>query len=237
MRSIFQGGVKMNITNKYDMVQSLMQKMASHRQSGISSNAVKVKPPTMNLTAAELQGVRYGDFSLRFTPSNLTFSPPNWDKIATKRNQDHPDEYYFDRARELARKVFASGEHNEEESQALSRGFISSVSPDRKAIYEETMAKTGGKMPASSMFWDHEGNRTLSYEYDYGTYTALNTSNEFSRARELSSVYLDEMSKLYERYGAKSVGHISLDKIHSDLLSEGQKSAQSDKGAAVDISI
>lgn len=227
----------MHIMSKYDMVQSLMQKMTAPGRPGPSNNAVTVKPPTMNLTAEELRGVRYGDFSLRFTPSNLTFSPPNWDKIATKRAPEHPDEYYFDRARALARKVFATGEHNEEESRALYRGFISSVSPDRKAIYEETMARTGGKMPASSMFWDHEGNRTLSYEYDYGTYTAITTSNEFSRARALSSVYLDEMNKLYDKYGAASAGHISLDRIHSDLRSESRASAPSEQGIAVDISV
>ena len=99
------------------------------------------------------------------------------------------------------------------------------------------MARTGGKMPASSMFWDHEGNRTLSYEYDYGTYTAITTSNEFSRARALSSVYLDEMNKLYDKYGAASVGHISLDQICSDLLREDQKAAPSEQGTAIDISV
>ncbi len=37
------------------------------------------------------------------------------------------------------------------------------VSPDRKAIYESSMRKTGGKMNAACMFWDSNGNKTLSY--------------------------------------------------------------------------
>ena len=41
-----------------------------------TSAAAGVRTPTMNTSAYELQGVKYGDFSLRYTPSNLTFSEP-----------------------------------------------------------------------------------------------------------------------------------------------------------------
>ena len=171
----------MQITTKYDMYQGLLNKMVGgHKRAGSSLSIGK--PQTMNFSAYELQGVKYGDFSLRYTPSNLTFSEPNWDKIVTKREPTHPDDYYIDQIKELARKCFATGDMYEDESQSIYQGYVSSVSPDRKAIYDEVMAKTGGKMPASSMFWDHDGNKTLSYEYDYGTYSAIWNQTEIDRS-------------------------------------------------------
>ena len=180
--------------------------------------------------------VKYGEFSLRFTPSTLKFTPPDWSKLATKRERVMPDEEYLEKMRDFARKVFAEGGDHTAESQALYQGYASPVSPDRKAIYEEVMQKTGGYMSASSMFWDHQGNKTLSYEYDYGTYTAINTPEEFARARELAAAYLDEMSRLYDKYGEKAVGKMSLDKIKSDLAAQQPQGAQSVLGSNVDYS-
>lgn len=98
------------------------------------------------------------------------------------------------------------------------------------------MQKTGGYMPASSMFWDHQGNKTLSYEYDYGTYTAINTPEEFARARELAAAYLDEMTRLLNKYGKKAMGHISFEQIKSDLAAQQPQGAQSVLGSNVDYS-
>lgn len=225
----------MNITTKYDMYQGLLQKMTQGKMK--SRNQLSgVKLPTMNLSSFELKGVKYGDFSLRFTPSNLTFSEPNWDNIVTKRKKEHPDEYYIDQIKELARKVFATGETYEKESQKIVQGYVSSVSPDRKEIYNNVMAQTGGKMPASSMFWDHEGNKTLSYEYDYGTYTALWNNTEISRSKSLAAAYFEEIHRLHDKYGDSAEGHMSLDKIHRDMLEESM-ALSSSKNTTVDISI
>ena len=65
----------MQITTKYDLYQGLLQKMMGGGKR--TSAAAGVRTPTMNTSAYELQGVKYGDFSLRYTPSNLTFSEPN----------------------------------------------------------------------------------------------------------------------------------------------------------------
>lgn len=224
----------MNIQgNSYLHQESLIQKMlgAQHKGKGAAAKAqrqVGAQIPT--------DYVKYGEFSLRFTPSTLKFTPPDWSKLATKRERVMPDEEYLEKMRDFARKVFAEGGDHTAESQALYQGYASPVSPDRKAIYEEVMQKTGGYMPASSMFWDHQGNKTLSYEYDYGTYTAINTPEEFARARELAAAYLDEMSRLYDKYGEKAVGKMSLDKIKSDLAAEKAQATAPHLGTQVDYS-
>ena len=223
----------MNIQgNSYLHQESLIQKMLGAQKKGKgvakAQRQVGAQVPT--------DYVKYGEFSLRFTPSTLKFTPPDWSKLATKRERVMPDEEYLEKMRDYARKVFAEDHEDYAETRALVRGYTSPVSPDRKAIYEEVMQKTGGYMPASSMFWDHQGNKTLSYEYDYGTYTAINTPEEFARARELAAAYLDEMTRLLNKYGKKAMGHISFEQIKSDLAAEQPQGAQSVLGSNVDYS-
>ena len=49
------------------------------------------------------------------------------------------------------------------------------VSPDRKAIYNSSMKKTGGKMNAACMFWDNKENKTLSYNTESRNWKAIST--------------------------------------------------------------
>ena len=225
----------MNIQgNSYLHQESLIQKMLGAQKKG--KGVAKAQRNMQVGAQIPTDYVKYGEFSLRFTPSTLKFTPPDWSKLATKRERVMPDEEYLEKMRDFARKVFAEGGDHTAESQALYQGYASPVSPDRKAIYEEVMQKTGGYMPASSMFWDHQGNKTLSYEYDYGTYTAINTPEEFARARELAAAYLDEMSRLYDKYGEKAVGKMSLDKIKSDLAAEKTQATAPHLGTQVDYS-
>ena len=225
----------MNIQgNSYLHQESLIQKMLGAQKKG--KGVAKAQRNMQVGAQVPTDYVKYGEFSLRFTPSTLKFTPPDWSKLATKRERVMPDEEYLEKMRDFARKIFAEGGDHTAESQALYQGYASPVSPDRKAIYEEVMQKTGGYMPASSMFWDHQGNKTLSYEYDYGTYTAINTPEEFARARELAAAYLDEMSRLYDKYGEKAVGKMSLDKIKSDLAAEKTQATAPHLGTQVDYS-
>ena len=225
----------MNIQgNSYLYQESLIQKMLGAQRKG--KGAAKAQRHMQMGTKVPTDYVKYGEFSLRFTPSTLKFTPPDWSKLATKRERVMPDEEYLEKMRDFARKVFADNDDHVAESQALYRGYLSPVSPDRKAIYEEVMQKTGGYMPASSMFWDHQGNKTLSYEYDYGTYSAVTTPEEFGRARELAAAYLDEMTRLLNKYGKKAMGHISFEQIKSDLAAEQPQRAQSVLGSNVDYS-
>ena len=220
----------MNIqSSSYLHQESLLQKMLAAQKKGKAKTQKAAQPQTAPQVPTDY--VKYGEFSLRFTPSTLKFSPPDWSKIATKREREMPDEQYLEKMRDFARKVFADNDDHVPEMQQLFRGYVSPVSPDRKAIYEEVMTKTGGYMPASSMFWDHEGRKTLSYEYDYGTYSAITTEEEFARGRELFAAYLDEMTRLGNRYGFHRMGKISFDQIKSDLAAE-----EAQKGKNVDIS-
>lgn len=61
-----------------------------------------------------------------------------------------------------------------------------------KAIYESSMRKTGGKMNAACMFWDNNGNKTLSYNPESRNWKAISTEEEFARARVFTSIYNDE---------------------------------------------
>lgn len=108
------------------------------------------------LNPADEYGTDYGNFSLRFTPTDRPF-----------------------------------------------------VKPDRKAIYEDSMKRTGGKMNGACMFWDAKGNKTLSYNPVSGHWKAISTEEEFARAREFTSIYNDEFARLKKEYGAK--GSTSLD--------------------------
>ena len=91
-------------------------------------------------------GTDYGNYSLRFTPTDRPFNKPNWDNIMTKREKPAMSETEFsDAIKELARKEFATGKRDDAAYTKLCMQHGETVSPDRKAIYESGMKKTGGK--------------------------------------------------------------------------------------------
>lgn len=95
----------------------------------------------------------YGNFSLRFKPVDIKFTKPNWDNIMTKRDKPVMSEEEFEEAiKELARKEFSTGKRDDAAYRKLCMQHEETVSPDRKAIYESSMKKTGGKMNAACMF-------------------------------------------------------------------------------------
>lgn len=166
----------------------------------------------------------YGNFSLRFKPVDINFTKPNWDNIMTKRDKPALSEEEFEEAiKELARKDFAAGKRDDAAYRKLCMQHGETVSPDRKAIYEQSMKKTGGKMNAACMFWDSNGNKTLSYHPISRNWDAISTDEEFARARVFTSIYNDELLRLKEKYGEKAKGNISLGKIKADLSSEPSK--------------
>ena len=119
--------------------------------------------------------------------------------------------------KELARKEFATGKRDDAAYTKLCMQHGETVSPDRKAIYESSMKKTGGKMNAACMFWDESGNKTLSYHPITGKWDAISTEAEFARARKFTSIYNDELKRLSDKYGEKSMGKVSLKQIHDDI--------------------
>lgn len=159
----------------------------------------------------------YGNFSLRFKPVDISFTKPNWDTIMTKRDKPAMSEKEFEEAiKDLARKEFATGKRDDAAYRKLCMQHGETVSPDRKAIYESSMKKTGGKMNAACMFWDSQGNKTLSYNPESRNWKAISTDEEFARARVFTAIYNDELARLKEEYGKNAKGSISYSKITED---------------------
>ena len=47
-------------------------------------------------------------------------------------------------------------------------------------------------MNAACMFWDNNGNKTLSYNPESRNWKAISTEEEFARARVFTSIYNDD---------------------------------------------
>ena len=191
------------------------------------------------LNPVDKYGTDYGNFALRFTPTDRPFVIPNWDNIMTKRDKPAMSEAEFDEAiKDLARKEFATGKRDHEAYRKLCMKHGETVSPDRKAIYEESMKKTGGKMNGACMFWDKQGNKTLSYNPESGNWKAISTEQEFARARQFTAIYNDELKRLSNEYGEKAKGNISYKQIMSDIESSGASpKVDSPSGGTIDITV
>ena len=188
------------------------------------------------LSSVDKYGTDYGNFALRFTPTDRPFTKPNWDEIMTKRDKPAMSEAEFDEAiKELARKEFATGKRDDKAYTKLCMQHGETVSPDRKAIYEESMKKTGGKMNGACMFWDSKGNKTLTFNPESGNWHHISTEAEFARARQFTSIYNDELKRLSKEYGEKAKGMISLSTIEKDLGRNSNQ--QSNVGNSIDYSI
>lgn len=182
----------------------------------------------------------YGNFALRFKAVDIKFTKPNWDNIMTKRDKPAMSEEKFEEAiKDLARKEFATKKRDDAAYRKLCMQHGETVSPDRKAIYESSMKKTGGKMNAACMFWDSNGNKTLSYHPLTGNWKAISTDNEFARARMFTSIYNDELARLKNEYGSNAKGTVSYQQIQSDLSANGtiKPVAEKNVGSSVDYAI
>ena len=125
----------------------------------------------------------------------------------TKRDKPAMSEEEFEKAiKELAQKEFATGKRDDAAYRKLCMQHGETVSPDRKTIYESSMRKTGGKMNEACMFWDNNGNKTLSYNPESRNWKAISTEEEFARARVFTSIYNDELARLKKEYGENAKG-------------------------------
>ena len=203
------------------------------------SKQIEVRKTTVQASSNDpLAQCDYGNFSLRFKPVDINFTKPNWDTIMTKRDKPAMSEEEFDEAiKELARKEFATGKRDDDAYRKLCMQHGETVSPDRKAIYESSMKKTGGKMNAACMFWDSKGNKTLSYNPESRNWKAISTDEEFARARVFTSIYNDELARLKEEYGEKAKGNVSYSKIKVDISAEESKEKNNNEGNTIDLQI
>ncbi len=184
-------------------------------------------------------GTDYGNYSLRYTPTDRPFTRPNWSNIATKQSSPSMSEKDFESAiRELARKEFSADNKDHKAIQSLMRKYQSVVAPDRKAIYEDSMSKTGGKMNAACMFWNSNGEKSLAYHPITGRWSVFPTEEEQGRTRQFYSIYNDELKKLNNKYGEKARGTVSMKQIEQDLgVSKGSNANQTGLGGTVDYSV
>lgn len=204
------------------------------------ANMIQQMSGSKNKSGNPWEQCDYGNFALRFTPVNIPFAKPNWDNIMTKRDKPAMSEEEFEEAiKELARKEFASGKRDDAAYRKLCMQHGETVSPDRKAIYEASMKKTGGKMNAACMFWDESGNKTLSYNPESRNWKAISTDAEFARARAFTSIYNDELARLKKEYGENAGGTVSYQQIQSDLTaSEGARvAAGTGIGGSLDVQV
>ena len=156
----------------------------------------------------------------------------------TKRDKPAMSEEEFEEAiKELARKEFATGKRDDDAYRKLCMQHGETVSPDRKAIYEESMKKTGGKMNGACMFWDSKGNKTLTFNPESGNWHHISTEAEFARARQFTSIYNDELKRLSNEYGEKARGTVSLKQIHDDLGASAKTNSTAGSGGTIDITV
>jgi len=176
-------------------------------------------------------GTDWGNYEKRFTPTNRPFTQPDWNEVPTKTDKPAmSDDEFEESIKELARKRFSSGKSDHAAFKSLCTKYVSPFSPDRKAIYENSMKKTGGKMNAACMFWDNNGNQSFFWHPE-DFWSVAFTDAEHARAREFTSIYVGEIERLQKEYGEYSTGNVSLEKIHNDLKpkSEGIINAEEHK--------
>ena len=90
-------------------------------------------------------------------------------------------------------------------------------------------------MNAACMFWDNNGNKTLSYNPESRNWKAISTEEEFARARVFTSIYNEELARLKKEYGENAKGTVSYQQIQSDLAA-GTK-APSSSGSMLNMRI
>ena len=225
-----------------EYLEKIQEKKAAEKKEAKKkeqSKQIEVRKTTVQASSNDpLAQCDYGNFSLRFKPVDINFTKPNWDTIMTKRDKPAMSEEEFDEAiKELARKEFATGKRDDDAYRKLCMQHGETVSPDRKAIYESSMKKTGGKMNAACMFWDSKGNKTLSYNPESRNWKAISTDEEFARARVFTSIYNDELARLKEEYGEKAKGNVSYSKIKVDISAEESKEKNNNEGNTIDLQI
>ncbi len=192
-----------------------------------------------NNSSPDPYGTDYGNYSLRYTPTDRPYTKPDWNNMATKQNASAMSEKDFDLAiREIARKEFSSNNKDHKAIQGLMRKYQSVVAPDRKAIYEDSMSKTGGKMNAACMFWNSQGEKSFAYHPITGKWSVFPTNAEQDRTRQFYAIYNDELKKLSNIFEENARGTVSMKQIQQDLeTKKGTDMVQSKKGETIDYSV
>lgn len=138
-----------------------------------------------------------------YTPIDMPFTAPNWGNIPTKNsNPRMSDEEYENAIRELARKEASQGIlASTDEKRKLRVEYMSVASPDRKAIYNDSMAKTGGKMNSTLSFYDKDGKKSFHYNSQARMWFWQGTAEEKARKSRFNDIYTQAFSEYEAEYG------------------------------------
>ncbi|MDR0868573.1 MAG: hypothetical protein LBP75_08930 [Planctomycetota bacterium] len=122
---------------------------------------------------------------------------PDWSSpslaFVTRNSEPLSEEEYVAAIKELAQKDFKTGICGEsEEFNNLRGAYLSPVSPDRKAIYAESMQKTGGYMNLGAAFFADDGQMVISYSAIQNRYGIMFTQEENARDQRFYQLYIDE---------------------------------------------
>ncbi|GHV08570.1 hypothetical protein FACS1894217_11240 [Clostridia bacterium] len=132
----------------------------------------------------------YNPTADRYVPCDTPFSLPNFSYILSKTPPSMSEDDFKKSIIEQAQKDFANGYRRvqSDESAALLKSFMQSASPDRKAIYDKSMERTGGKMNITFSFF--QGNSpVLRYNYKSDLWIPIGTPAEGERQQDFYVIY------------------------------------------------
>lgn len=139
-------------------------------------------------------------FDSRFNSVDTSFSAPNWNQIPTKTSPKMSDEEFEQAIKNLAYEEASKGILAGTDAQRqLYREYVSVVSPDRKAVYQESMSATGGKMNSTYSFFDKSGSKLMHFNKSSNMWFWQGTSAENERAAKFQEIY----SVAYQEYEAQ----------------------------------
>lgn len=169
-------------------------------------NMVNKMKPKISGSGQEDTSMYRSKFEYRYKPIKMNFVKPNWDQVMTKRSQPAMSDEEFEEAiRELAREDSKPGaKRNIDKYNMLAQQYMEVVSPDRKALYDESMKITGGKMNAAKGFFNNAGQLLLTYNDVTGNWFQISTAEEGARGRQFHAIYVDEMKKIQAAGGANT---------------------------------
>lgn len=130
-------------------------------------------------------------FKDRFKPSDITVSPPDWNLTMSKKQPSMSEEKFVEAITKQAQEDCANGyrRFKSEGCGKLRYDFVQAVSPDRKAIYEQSMSQTGGTLNITHAFYSDKGQRVLHFNTQEKQWMMIMTSEETARNRQFNEIY------------------------------------------------
>lgn len=118
------------------------------------------------------------------------FTPPDWGSLYTYRQPAMNENAYVDKIIKQAQADKTNGKlRNSQGYSVILNSFLQCASPDRIAIYNDSMRHTGGRMNATFKFFDEFGHTVLRWNPGYDWWECTLTSLEKARMKIFSEIY------------------------------------------------